>query len=409
MTSTSDDVYVWVWLPGRTDPVPAGRLRARAPGGLWFQYGRRYLERPDAVALAPTLPLERDAFSPTADLGMPGALRDGAPDAWGRRVILNALTGRRGRDVDVMALDEATYLLRSGSDRWGAIDFQTSPSTYVSRSDTATLDELQRAAQIVESGEGLPASLAAAIVDGTTMGGARPKALLRDGERHYLAKFSTSSDPLPVVGAEAACLVLARAVGIETPPSRVVSSLGRDVLLVERFDRPAPDARSMVVSALTLSGLGEMTARYGSYLDLLASLREHGTDAGEDLFRRVAFNIVVSNTDDHLRNHAAFWDGARLALTPAYDLSPMMRSGETATQAIAYGPDGQRESNLASLRAVAHEYGLTRRQADDIVHGMVAGVRDGWEEAADAGRLTSADRGALWGRQILNPGALYGL
>lgn len=407
MASTSD-LYVWVWLTGETAPVPAGRLRPIGDG-LAFAYGRRYLERPNALSLSPTLPLGTETFEPTADLGMPGALRDGAPDAWGRRVILNALTGARGSDADVTVLNEATYLLASGSNRLGAIDFQASPTAYVARGDSASLDDLNRAARTIDEGGILPPELAAALLEGTAMGGARPKALVTDGGEQYIAKFSTSADVLPVVGAEAACLALARHVGVRVPESRVVSSLGRDVLLVKRFDRPGDGTRRLVLSALTLTGLGEMTARYGSYLDLLASLREHGDDAGEELFRRVALNIAISNTDDHLRNHAAFWNGERLTLTPAYDLSPMNRSGETAAQALPYGSDGERESNLARLVQHSAQFGLSRAAGREIVTAMVETIHENWLEAADHARLTDANRRALWGRQILNPGALYGL
>ncbi|MER3388732.1 MAG: HipA domain-containing protein [Microcella sp.] len=400
--------FVWVWLSGDAQPVPAGRLQ-RSPDGLVFDYGRRYLERPGAVSLAPTLPLGTETFGPTADLGMPGALRDGAPDAWGRRVILHALTGRRGRDADVTDLDELTYLMASGSNRLGAIDFQASSSEYVPRADTAALDELNAAAQTVDAGGILPENLAAALIDGTAMGGARPKALIVDDGVEFIAKFSTTADVLPVVGAEAASLALARRVGVRVPASRVERSLGKDVLLVERFDRPGNGTRSMVVSALTLSGLGEMTARYGSYLDLLATLREWGDDAGDELYRRIALNIAISNTDDHLRNHAAFWDGRRLRLTPAYDLSPMNRSGETASQALPYGPDGERASNLAELARHSPQFGLSRKSGLQIVQHMVDALTEGWQEAADEARLTTQQRRLLWGRQFLNPGALHGL
>jgi len=361
------------------------------------------------MSLAPTLPLCADEFGPAADLGMPGALRDGAPDAWGRRVILNALTAARGRDVETGDLTELTYLLSSGSNRLGAIDFQASPASYVPRADTATLDELSRAAQIVDDGGELPASLASALVHGTSMGGARPKALITDGDAEYLAKFSTSDDILPVVKSEAVSIELARHVGLNVPAARLVRAAGRDALLIERFDRPGGRTRIPVVSALTLSGLGEMTARYGSYVDLLASLRESGSDAGEELFRRVAFNIAISNTDDHLRNHAAFWNGRTLTLTPAYDLSPMSRTGETASQAIAYGSDGQRDSNLATLVRYCGEYGLTHRNGLDIVQAVVAAVHDNWAPAADVAQLTQAERAALFGRQFLNPGSIRGL
>lgn len=410
--STSSTAYVWIWLPGATDPVPAGALTRRGGDGLSFHYGERYLARPDRVSIyGPQLPLRDEWFEPTGEVGMPGALRDGSPDAWGRRVILNRLTGLRGRDADTAAIDEITYLLRSGSNRLGAIDFQSDARTYVARDENASLDELQRAAQLVEAGELLPAGLGDALLGGSTIGGARPKAIIHDGDAQWIAKFSTSSDTFSMVGAEAASIELARAAGLDVPDSQVVTSLGRKVLLTRRFDRPGHGQRIMVVSALTMLGLDETGARYGSYPELLQVLRRYGKNpgtAGPELFARIAFNIAISNTDDHLRNHAAFWDGSHLALTPAYDLSPMSRTDETASQAIAYGPNGERESNFASLLSVCAEYGLAVPAARAIIDRIVNAIQVNWDEAADVGELTQFDRALLRGRQILNPGCFYG-
>jgi len=186
MASTSDQAFVWVWLPSATRPVPAGRLQRRGTSGLWFEYGRGYLARPDAVSLSPTLPLSTAAYGPTEDLGMPDALRDGSPDAWARRVIPNRLTGPRGLGADPLALDELTYLLESGSHRLGAIDFQATADIYRPKAESAGLDELHRAAQIVEA-----------------------------------------TDPFPVSAPRLPGIELARVVGIAVPRIRVTSSLGR--------------------------------------------------------------------------------------------------------------------------------------------------------------------------------------
>jgi len=411
MPTSTSRAFVWVWLPGQTQPVPAGLLRPDQTGRAWeFAYGRRYLARTDALSLSPTLPLGVDVFPATADLGMPGAIRDGAPDNWGRRVILNAHAGKRGRNADTDDLDHLTYLLESGSDRLGAIDFQASADEYIPRGERSTLDDLQRAAQLVDAGEELPDQLAAAVMHGTSLGGAAPKAtLVDDDDREYLAKFSTADNYYPVIKAEAASIDLARRIGIEVPDARLTQSLGRDVLLIDRFDRPGDGTRRMVVSALTLLDLGESESRSATYLDLLARLRELGADAGHALFQRIAFNVAISNTDDHPRNHAAYWNGHTAALTPAYDLSPMNRSGETAYQAMAYGPGGERESKLATLRAVGSEYGLTSAEAREIIQGVVDGIEEHWLDAADAARLTSAERNYLWRRQFLNRGSLYDL
>lgn len=410
MASTSD-VYVWAWLPGETAPVPAGRLRENAPEQFSFDYGRLYRERENAISLSPTLPLSGDTYGPTGSMGLPGALRDASPDAWGRRVVQYQVTGDRGRDADTGDVDERTYLLRSGSNRFGAIDFQMSPSEYVPRNaESAPLDELLTAADTVDAGGNLPYELERALLSGTAMGGARPKAILRDGDREYIAKFSASNDNFPVVGAEAASMFLAGRAGIDVAATRVESVLGRSVLLVERFDRVAVNQRVLAVSALTMTGLDELQARSGSYVDFLDSLRVHRAPDGtaEELFTRIAFNMAISNSDDHLRNHAALWDGKRAILSPAYDLSPMRRSGETASQAIAYDRRGSRSNNFADLLSARSLYGLTEVEATSILERIEGVIRDDWEDAAEHGRLTSADRSLLWGRQFLNPGTLYG-
>lgn len=410
MISTSD-VFVWVWLPGHAEPVPAGRLRARAPGQFWFDYGRRYLERDTAVSLAPTLPLSLESFAPTGSMGLPGALRDASPDAWGRRVVQYALGGDRGPNADTGDLDERTYLLNSGSNRFGALDFQMSAAEYIPReAEPAGLAELLATADTVGVGGDLPFELERALLSGTAMGGARPKAVVRDGGREYIAKFSASTDHFAVVGAEAASMYLADKAGLNVAATRVESVMERTVLLVERFDRPAAGGRVLAMSGLTLTGLDELQARSGSYAELLDSLRRAGAPAGtaQELFARIAFNMAISNSDDHLRNHAALWDGRTATLSPAYDLSPMSRSGETASQAIAYDRAGSKRNNFADLLAAARIYDLTAAEGEEVVGRVEDAIRAHWEEAADFGRLTAADRRLLWGRQFLNPGTLYG-
>lgn len=410
MASTSD-VFVWVWLPGETEPVPAGRLRERAPGQFWFDYGRRYLERDGAVSLAPTLPLSPESLAPTGSMGLPGALRDASPDAWGRRVVQYRVTGERGDQADTGNLDERTYLLHSASNRFGAIDFQASSSEYVAREPApAPLSELLAAADIVEDGGELPFELERALLSGTAMGGARPKTVVEDAVKQYIAKFTASTDHFPVVGAEAASMFLAEKAGLRVASTRVIRSLGRTVLLVERFDRTTTGGRILASSALTLTGLDELQARSGSYVDLLDALRRWGAPAGtaQELFARVAFNMAISNSDDHLRNHAALWDGATVTLSPAYDLTPMSRSDETASQAIAYDRRGSKRNNFADLLTARHLYDLTASDAEAIVARIDDAIRTHWEEAADHGLLTVAERRLLWGRQFLNPGTLYG-
>jgi len=136
-------------------------------------------------------------------------------------------------------------------------------------------------------------------------------------------------------------------------------------------------------------------------------LRQFGETNSEELFARIAFNIAISNSDDHWRNTSAFWDGEKLKLTPAYDLSPGNRSGETLTLANAISRDGKRTANLATLFAAAYQYGLTNAKAKSIINDVVDGIYNNWQDAADFGRLTKTERDYFWRRQILNPAIFY--
>lgn len=405
--TTSRQVFVWTWLPGATSPIPAGVLEQR--GGttdLSFRYGDQYRERPGAVSLY-NLPFDGPIWHEAShNLKMPAAVRDASPDSWGRRVILQRVDPA---SEDTSDLDERTYLLESGSNRLGAIDFQTSAREYVPRVEDATLDNLLDAAEMVQRGTKLPEHLEKALLYGTAIGGARPKALLTDQGRQFIAKFSTSTDTYDVVGAEAASIYIARELGIPVTDTQVVNSMGRKVLLLERFDRSTNGARRSVVSGLTILDLPEQWVPTGSYPDLLDKLVQQSASArglSDDVFRRAAFNIAIGNTDDHLRNHAAFWDGTHLQLTPAYDLSPMLRSGEEAAQALAVNRDGDRTSSLETLVSAAADYKLDRGVAREIAEEVVDTISTHWKDAADSAEITAPDRDLMWGRMFLNPGSV---
>ncbi|WP_108920940.1 type II toxin-antitoxin system HipA family toxin [Mycobacterium montefiorense] len=419
MTSTSDggiaaqrDAFVWVWLPGRVEPVVAGRVQRQRNGRRYvFGYGRSYLSRPDAISLyTPELPLRAGWQIASPNMPIASALRDAGPDSWGQRVILERLLGAKGRDADPGDLDQITYFLESGSNRIGGLDFQTGPDVYVPRGSSATIDELHAAADALQEGRPLSDELAAALVRGTSIGGARPKALIEVEGVSHIAKFSSTSDTYPVVNAEALALEFARRIGIATTASFLTSSLGRDVLMIERFDRPAAGGRRIVVSGLTMLGLDEMEGRYATYPDLLDVLRQNGIDAdvGKRLFERIVFNVAIGNNDDHARNHAAFWDGHTLELTPAYDLCPQTRSGETSAQAMAFDRDGTRDSSFAACLRAAPVYGLSIGQARDIIDAQIDLIQREWTDVADLAKLRRAQRNLLWHRQILNPYASYG-
>lgn len=412
MTSeVAAEAYVWIWLPGRIEPVVAGRL-APTPLGLQFNYGRSYLARPDAVPIyLPELPLQAGLLPLGAGLSMPACLRDAAPDAWGRRAILHQ-RGQRGADTAV--LDELTYLLASGSNRTGALDFQASPTHYVPREGgEATLEALMESASRIEEGLPLTPALAQVLQHGTSIGGARPKATLVDGNDQWIAKFSSTTDLYPVVKAEFVAMRLAALVGLDVAPVRLVKAAGRDVLLVRRFDRsPGGDGwrRHGMVSALTLFGLDEMMAGYASYEDLAEIIRHRFERPGRDLrelFGRLVFSILCGNTDDHARNHAAFCEAGHLSLTPAFDVCPQARTGQEATQAMKI-TGNQRLSQLAACLVAAPAFMLTGEQARAIIDAQLEIVGSYWQRVCNEAGLGAADRDAMWGRQFLNPFALQG-
>lgn len=409
------EAYVWAWLPGNTEPVVAGRLSAQGKL-LIFNYGKSYLERPEAIPLyLPELPLQPGELPLPKGLAMPSSIRDAAPDAWGRRVILNRGFGVKGDELDGLELSELTFLLESGSDRIGALDFQHSPTEYVPRGPSnASLEELLQSAERVEQGIALSPGLDQALYHGSSIGGARPKALIEDDATKHVAKFSSSSDVYSVVKAEFIAMRLARLCGIDAAPVSLVSASGKDVLLLERFDRIKTEAgwqRRMMVSALTLLGLDEMMARYASYADLAEIIRHRFTKASatlRELFSRIVFNILCGNTDDHARNHAAFWDGEALSLTPAYDICPQGRAGQEASQAMLISEDN-RMSRIAACLDAAHHFLLPEKEALGIVEAQLRCIGQHWALVCDEAALSLTERNFFWGRQLLNPYAFTSL
>lgn len=410
-----EEAYVWIWLPGATEPVVAGRIARRRDGRLQFNYGQSYLARPNAISVyEPELPLRAGEIPLHDNMQMPSCIRDASPDAWGRRVIINRTLGLKGDQADNADLDELTYLMESGSDRIGALDFQSSASLYQPRQrQNATLDELIQSAERVEKGVPLSPELDLALQHGTSLGGARPKALIEDGNRKFIAKFSANGDLYNVVKAEFVAMRLAALVGLNAAPVMLTQGLGKDVLLIERFDRQLVEGgwtRRAMVSALTVLELDENEARYASYEDLATQIRHRFTDPKqtlEELFGRIVFNILSGNTDDHARNHAAFWDGKALSLTPAYDVCPQGRTGGEATQAMLI-TGNKRLSQLTLCLEAAPNFLLGPDRAGAIIASQLADIRAHWNGVCDEAGLSEVDRAFLWGRQFLNPFALQG-
>lgn len=406
--TSAEEAFVWVWLPDSPDPVVAGRV-VKQGERFFFAYGQSYRANPSAIALSPfELPLEAGTFEPMGMNPIHACLRDAAPDVWGRRVL--------GYRYPAAILTELDYLLLSGSDRIGALDFQRSATDYQPRGEGhASLEELLQAAERVEKGQPIPPDLDAALLHGTSVGGARPKALITEDDKTYIAKFSSTTDTYPIVKAEYIAMRLGEIAGLTVAPVKLVQSMGKDVLLVERFDRylheGAMCCRRQLLSGLSLLRLDEMEARYASYLDLAEVIRHRFIDPKQqltELFKRMAFNVMVGNTDDHARNHAAFWNGRDLSLTPAYDICPQLRTGREATQAMDIGGDEGRMSTLKNVLSVCRHFQIEEPVAKDVINALLASVERHWQQVCDEVDLPVIERERLWGKAVFNPYCLQG-
>jgi serine/threonine-protein kinase HipA len=335
------------------------------------------------------------------------SLRDASPDARGRRLIDFKYTQMQPTELD--------YLLLSGSNRIGALDFQLSSAHYQPRDPkNVSLEEFLEVAAYMEAGKPIPSELDFALLRGTNVGGARPKALIQSKGKEYIAKFGLSQDPYPIIKAEFAGMQLAKKVSINVAPVSLTKVLGKDILLVERFDRNYNQdgiTRRLMLSGLSLLNLNEMEARYASYCDLTEIIRRY-FDAPHlqllELYRRLIFNVLIGNTDDHARNHSAFWDGKKLQLTPAYDLCPQLRLGQEATQAMSIDGSQGNFSTLNNVLSISEYFQVTPSHAHEIMEHMIITIKENWESTCEEAEMSNLERDRLWGTSIFNPFCFQG-
>jgi len=392
------ECYVYVTLPGFSDFVTAGRFelssdsRGEALGR--FVYGASYLERTEAVPIDPVeLKLREGTFETRKMKGLFGAIRDASPDFWGRRVI--------EKRSSVPQLGEMDYLLLSPDDRAGALGFgtgKTPPAPLRHFNRTLNLEKLQTLADLILADAPYPttpsdfAQVEDLLLVGTSMGGARPKAVVEDDEGLWVAKFNHTEDRWNFARVEHAMLELARRSGIHAAVSRVVRVGHRDALLVKRFDRRKSEngyERARMISGLTLLGAEESSTdrRNWSYVVLAENLRKVSgnpkADAAE-LFRRMCFNALISNTDDHPRNHALVAFARDWTLSPAYDLNPSpLVSIERRDLAMECGDFG-RFANSHNLLSQCRRFHLDPETAKAILEEVEAVVTESWYSTARA-------------------------
>jgi serine/threonine-protein kinase HipA len=374
------EVLVYVDLDGI--PRLAGRLWTRLrknKESATFEYDPEWLRHPARFALEPALMLGPGAFHTAPDAPLFGAIGDSAPDRWGRalmRRVSRRQAEREGRAV--RTLREIDYLLMVDDEvRLGALRFaDRAGGPFLREADASRIPPLVELPKLLSAAERIvdenetDEDLRLLFAPGSSLGGARPKASLRlKGGSLAIAKFPRRDDEINVVAWEAVALTLAGKAGIATPTVRLEDVAGQPVLLVARFDR-IKRRRKPFLSAMSMLGAKDNESR--SYLEFVDVLRRYGAAPMEDmvaLWRRIVFTILISNTDDHLRNHAFLYEGQNgWRLSPAYDLNPVpidikprvlvtaiTEDDNTASLALAFEVAGYFEISTTRAREIAAE------------------------------------------------------
>ncbi len=415
--SSDSQCFVYITLPGKVSAVTAGKfvLEQTSSGDPLgrFVYGQTYLENPHAVPINPMeLKLSSTTYNTAKLKGVFGALRDAGPDYWGRHVI--------EKHAAKSTLGEMDYLLESPDDRAGALGFglnKVPPAPRKKFNKTLDLAKLQELADALIKNE-IPSDPAAPQVQellllGTSMGGARPKAVVQDDEGLWMAKFNRPDDRWNCARVEHAMLRLARQCGINTSESRIETVGGKDVLLVKRFDREKITegyTRARMISGLTVLRSDEThDARTPwSYVILVEELRRIVAEPekhARELFRRICFNALISNLDDHPRNHAHIARNLDWALSPAYDLTPSpVVSLDRRDLALVCGDQG-RFANAKNILSQHARFLLQEDEAQKIIRDTREQVGH-WYDTVRACGVSENDAEAIRGAFIY-PGFSY--
>lgn len=407
----STRVYVWSDLGGT--PVVVGRLDLVDERRADFVYAQSYLERRDAQPLDPRhLPLA-PAGTPPAERTLPiallqgslqGVIGDAAPDAWGQRVLLHLHPQSLKTPFDA--------LLRMEGHGAGSLLFSGSATLCKPRVAAPALDQLGaalEAAEAVQLGKPIQAAVRDLMAAGTSLGGVRPKiAACDDQGRHWIAKFPRQDDPADLPRLEVATMKLARSCGIDACETRFVALGTRSVALVRRFDRLPAGHTAHYASAHGLwnrfsasDQSAQDWASYGGIADLVRQIvvADHIKDTLQELFRRMVFNVLIGNTDDHGKNHGFLMDDqGRWRLAPAFDLLPTL-GADMRYQALGIGPAG-RERSLANALAGAGRMGLSEPIAQRVLDEVQKKLRTHWSRRMKAEGMEAADIAAARGRWL---------
>jgi serine/threonine-protein kinase HipA len=355
------------------DPVICGLYQLDTDKQVgYFNYGQSYLSRPDAFALDPVrLPLRKGIFSTRVNKGIFGVLNDAGPDSWGRKVMLSLHTTKPTNLVE--------YLVAGGGEGVGSLMFSLSRTASKPKKNKNRLEHIEQLIQTKDSilsNQAISKEAKKAFEFGQSMGGARPKTLLVEQGKLYIVKFNRPDDLFNVVRAEHACMKMCQQLGIRVANTQVLSTGTGDILLVERFDALADQIHHHFYSAHSFFNhfkVSDIDLSTSYNYPALAEFIRHKSDSPEDakeLFRRMAFNVLMGNTDDHARNHAFLYKFASKSwrLSPAYDVTPVNNS---RLHGIGIGEEG-RIGSERNLLSQCGRFGLSlhaaKKELDEIKH-----------------------------------------
>ena len=380
-----DILYLW-YLTQPSRPIQIGEMHlVRSTQGVSLRYVDSWLQ--NGFPLSEDLPLIGQEFLPTERGTAAGAVDDARPDRWGERVI---------RFIDKpKRLSLLEYLFFAGDDRFGALGVSTSPTEYLPRRlgplpALADADEIQELIRKVQNNEAVPQAQERLISPGATMGGARPKALVNIAGNQWVIKFA-DGDPADTPLIEHASMTLAQKASIRVAQTRPVRLVHGHAVAIKRFDRAGGRRLHSLSARVALQAAAE---GFG-YPELAQLLRRKGVVDGDlyvahmrELFRRMVFNILIDNTDDHEKNHALLvTDSQQYALSPAYDVLP---SGQAlGFQQMRVG-DQEADATMVNALSMSRMFSLTKDEAVNEVRA-VASIVDGWKEHFAQCGVTAGD------------------
>ena len=378
------EIIVYIYLPGSVIAIPAGIFYHDSDLEVGtFMYGEQYLKRIDAVAVDPvSIPLEFDPSPETVNYGLYGAFRDAAPDYWGRLIIASEL------NTAPEALSEIDYLLQGNATRVGNLDFRIALDSPEPKLSPPSFDQLKNiigAADNIAAGKSVETHILHLLRQGSSIGGARPKCTVEWKNELWLAKFPAKDDFINIPLIEYANMTLAEQCGIEIPEIKLKTIAGKDVFLIKRFDRIHSSEgweRKGFISSLSLMRLDEKDRTQWSYISIAALMRRYCLpETTSKLFRRMLFNILVRNTDDHPRNHGFILNGNDCQLSPAYDILPTMTHIGVGTEfnlAMTVGVFGK-QATIKNALSSCEQFGLSKMHAKEIIDHVTAIVKE-WKK-----------------------------